>query len=179
MLRWVYGAFALSIFMSVGGTAAEARSKAVAIRPAAQTGPQAGELDGDYPMGVVVINTTERRLYYSLGDGKALVYKVAVGKQGFQWHGQSFISQKTRNPGWFPTARMRRAGAPKYVPPGPKNPLGPRAMYLGWGEYRIHGTNAPGSVGAAASSGCFRMLNADAIDLFDRVAVGAPVYVLR
>lgn len=158
--------------------AAEARAKKVAL-PAQTASPQEGNLAGDYPLGAVVINTTERRLYYSLGGGKALIYKVAVGKAGFQWYGQSWISQKTKNPGWYPTARMRRAGAPKYVAPGPRNPLGPRAMYLGWSEYRIHGTNAPGSVGGAASSGCFRMLNADAIDLFERVAVGAPVFVIR
>jgi lipoprotein-anchoring transpeptidase ErfK/SrfK len=76
---------------------------------------------------------------------------------------------------------MRRENPrlPKYVAPGPQNPLGPRAMYLGWSEYRIHGTNAPNSIGSAVSSGCFRMHNADAIDLFDRVHIGAPVIVQR
>lgn len=178
MVRWALAAVAALSVVVAAGTA-EARVKKVALPPAQSASPQEGELKGDYPIGAVVINTTERRLYYSLGNGKALVYRVAVGKAGFQWYGQSWISAKTKNPGWFPTARMRANGAPKYVPPGPRNPLGPRALYLGWSEYRIHGTNAPGSIGGAASSGCFRMLNADAIDLFDRVAVGAPVYVVR
>jgi lipoprotein-anchoring transpeptidase ErfK/SrfK len=74
---------------------------------------------------------------------------------------------------------MQAEGAPSYVPPGPHNPLGVRALYLGWSEYRIHGTNAPHTIGSASSSGCFRMLNADMTDLFDRVAIGAPVYVVQ
>jgi lipoprotein-anchoring transpeptidase ErfK/SrfK len=180
MVRWICGAFALSIFVSMSVTPADARARNVALKPErTAVGPELGELEGAYPMGAIVISTSQRRLYYSLGDGKALIYKVAVGKPEFQWYGQSWVSEKTKNPGWYPTERMQRQGAPKYVPPGPKNPLGPRAIYLGWTEYRIHGTNAPGSIGGAASSGCFRMLNADAIDLFDRVAVGAPVYVIR
>jgi lipoprotein-anchoring transpeptidase ErfK/SrfK len=132
-----------------------------------------------YPMGSIVIDTSERRLYYSLGNGQALKYKVAVGKPGYQWFGKTFIEKKKKDPGWSPTARMRRNGAPRYVPPGPRNPLGVRAIYLGWSEYRIHGTNAPSSIGRAASSGCIRMLNKDVSDLFERVHIGAPVYVIR
>jgi lipoprotein-anchoring transpeptidase ErfK/SrfK len=75
--------------------------------------------------------------------------------------------------------RRENPGLPISMGPGPRNPLGPRAIYLGWGEYRIHGTNAPHTIGSAASSGCFRMHNADAIDLFDRVHIGAPVIVLQ
>ena len=104
---------------------------------------------------------------------------VAVGKQGFQWFGQTFVQRKKKNPGWSPTARMRRMGYPRYVPPGPRNPLGVRAIYLGWTEYRIHGTTAPSSIGRAASSGCIRMHNDDVVDLFERVHIGAPVYVVR
>ncbi len=132
-----------------------------------------------YPMGSIVIDTSERRLYYSLGNGQALKYKVAVGKPGYQWFGKTFVEKKKKDPGWSPTARMRRNGAPRYVPPGPRNPLGVRAIYLGWSEYRIHGTNAPSSIGRAASSGCIRMLNKDVSDLFERVHIGAPVYVIR
>jgi lipoprotein-anchoring transpeptidase ErfK/SrfK len=131
-----------------------------------------------YPMGSIVIDTSQRRLYYSVGNGHAINYRVAVGKPRFQWFGETFVEKK-KDPGWYPTLRMRRAGAPRYVPPGPRNPLGVRAIYLGWSEYRIHGTNPPGSIGRAASSGCIRMLNKDVSDLFERVHIGAPVYVVR
>ncbi len=132
-----------------------------------------------YPMGSIIVDTAERRLYYSLGNGQAIKYKVAVGKPRFQWFGKTFVEKKKKDPGWYPTLRMRRAGAPRYVPPGPRNPLGERAIYLGWSEYRIHGTNAPSSIGRAASSGCIRMLNRDVKDLYERVHIGAPVYVIR
>jgi lipoprotein-anchoring transpeptidase ErfK/SrfK len=114
-----------------------------------------------------------------LDDGKAIRYRVAVGKPKMQWFGKTFVTMKRKNPGWTPTARMRRLGAPRYVPPGPKNPLGVRAIYLGWSEYRIHGTISPNSIGRAASSGCIRMLNRDVVDLFKRVHIGAPVDVIR
>jgi len=135
--------------------------------------------DGDYPVGTIIVRTTEKRLYYVLSEGQAVRYPVAVGEPRFQWAGELWVSSKQANPTWRPTARMRREnpGLPESVGPGPRNPLGPRAIYLGWGEYRIHGTNAPGSIGSAASSGCFRMHNADAVDLFDRVHLGAPVIV--
>ena len=132
-----------------------------------------------YPIGSIIVDTAGRRLYYSLGNGQAIKYKVAVGKPRFQWFGKTFVEKKKKDPGWYPTRRMRRAGYPRYVPPGPRNPLGVRAIYLGWGEYRIHGTNAPSSIGRAASSGCIRMLNEDVKDLFRRVHIGAPVYVIR
>jgi lipoprotein-anchoring transpeptidase ErfK/SrfK len=138
-------------------------------------------MEKPYPMGAIVISTSERRLYYSLGGGKALRYRVAVGKTGFQWSGETYVQNKVKNPGWTPppAMRARTPGLPVYMPPGPKNPLGIRAIYLGWTEYRIHGTNAPGSIGSAASSGCIRMLNSDVADLYERVHIGAPVYVLR
>lgn len=133
----------------------------------------------EFPIGSIVIDTSERRLYYSLGNGQAIKYKIAVGKPRHQWFGETFVEKKKKDPGWYPTARMRRAGAPRYVPPGPRNPLGVRAIYLGWTEYRIHGTNSPRSIGRAASSGCIRMLNKDVVDLFERVHIGAPVHVIR
>jgi lipoprotein-anchoring transpeptidase ErfK/SrfK len=135
-----------------------------------------------YPMGAIVVSTSERRLYYSLGNNVALRYAVAVGRQGAQWSGETFVQGKAVNPGWTPTANMRRRNPylPRHVRGGtPENPLGVRAIYLGWSEYRIHGTNAPGSIGTASSSGCIRMHNADVKDLFERVHIGAPVYVLR
>ena len=138
-------------------------------------------LEGEHAMGSIIINTSERKLYYVLGHGMALRYAVAVGKQGMQWSGETFVQSKRSNPGWTPTPRMRCADPwlPAYVPPGPKNPLGVRAIYLGWSEYRIHGTNMPGSIGRAASSGCIRMLNGDVMDLYERVHIGAPVIVTQ
>ncbi len=182
-MRFAAGASALVVAIAVSG-AAHAQQQAALNQPKQQqaqqqTWPQDAELKGDYPRGAIVINVSERRLYYALGDGKALVYRVAVGKAGFGWTGQSWVSAMTKNPAWYPTARMRAEGAPRYVAPGPSNPLGVRALYLGWSEYRIHGTNAPHTIGSASSSGCFRMLNADVTDLFERVAIGAPVYVVQ
>lgn len=140
---------------------------------------QVVSMDQPIPIGSIVIDTGGRQLFYSLGHGRAIRYPVAVGKRGFQWFGDTFVQHKRKNPGWSPTARMRRMGYPRYVAPGPRNPLGVRAIYLGWTEYRIHGTNAPGSIGRAASSGCIRMHNRDVVDLFERVHIGAPVYVVR
>lgn len=137
------------------------------------------ELLKKYPFGSIVVDTSERRLYYMLKGGKAIRYRVAVGKPKMQWFGNTFVTLKRKNPGWRPTPRMRRQGYPKYVPPGPRNPLGVRAIYLGWSEYRIHGTTSPRSIGRAASSGCIRMLNRDVIDLYERVHIGAPVHVIR
>jgi lipoprotein-anchoring transpeptidase ErfK/SrfK len=139
------------------------------------------EFDGDYGYGTIVIKTSEKRLYYALGNGKAIRYSVAVGSPRNQWFGTTWVSEKKEHPSWTPTPSMRRRNPrlPKYVAPGPKNPLGVRAMYLGWTAYRIHGTNAPGSIGHAVSNGCIRMLNEDVVDLFERVHIGAPVMVVR
>jgi lipoprotein-anchoring transpeptidase ErfK/SrfK len=133
----------------------------------------------DYGAGAIIIRTSEKRLYYTINDRQAIRYAVAVGKAGAQWSGITYVSTKVRNPSWRPTANMRRKNPrlPTYMAPGPRNPLGVRALYLDWGAYRIHGTNAPGSIGRAASSGCIRMNNGDVTDLFERVHVGAPVYV--
>ena len=161
------------------------RNQVVRAQPIVKISPvstkEMVDFDEDFPRGTIVVKSAEKKLYYTLGDGRAVRYAIAVGQPRFQWSGDLWISRKAENPGWNPTPRMRREnpGLPKYVGPGPRNPLGPRAMYLGWSEYRIHGTNAPHSIGSAASSGCFRMHNADAVDLFDRVHIGALVHVLR
>jgi lipoprotein-anchoring transpeptidase ErfK/SrfK len=160
------------------------QSRTASLPPAQAYGKTNGQLvdfEGEFERGTIVVRTLEKKLYYVLGDGQAMMYPVAVGKPVFQWSGNLWVSSKAAHPTWRPTARMRREnpGLPESVGPGAHNPLGPRAIYLGWGEYRIHGTNAPGSVGSEASSGCFRMHNADAIDLFDRVHIGAPVIVQR
>lgn len=132
--------------------------------------------------GAILIRTSERRLYLGLGGGRMRVYPVAVGKAGAQWHGDAVIGRKAVNPGWSPTARQRRLKhLPAHVRPGPANPLGVRALYLSRNGrptlYRIHGTNAPASIGRSVSSGCIRMRNADVIDLYARVPTGTRVSV--
>ncbi len=135
--------------------------------------------DAGFEPGSIVIRTAERKLYLVVAPGVALRYDVAVGRPEEQWFGQSWVSKKRLDPTWVPTADMRAANPslPVSVGPGPKNPLGVRAMNLGWGTYRIHGTNSPRSIGSAASAGCFRMRNVDVSDLFERVHVGAQVFV--
>lgn len=135
------------------------------------------------PPGTIVISTSQRRLYYVLGNGRALKYAVGVGKEGFGWNGQDRITDKRHWPDWRPPEEMRRREAlkgqmlPAYVEGGPNNPLGARALYIGDTLYRIHGTNQPWTVGQAVSSGCIRMTNEDVIDLYERVTVGAKVIV--
>ncbi len=130
-----------------------------------------------------MINTTERRLYYLLGDGKALRYAVGVGREGLEWSGRDTISSKRDWPDWRPPAEMRTREAskgrflPARVAGGPNNPLGARALYIGNTLYRVHGTNQPWTVGQANSSGCIRMTNEDVIDLYDRVKIGAQIIV--
>ena len=134
----------------------------------------------DYPPGSIVVVNAERALYYVLGNGQALRYPVAVGTPEEIWPGDSVLTRKRKHPGWGPTRSQRKAdpSLPRYVPPGPDNPLGSCALYLGWGVYRIHGTNLPNSIGTAVSSGCIRMLNQDVIDLYRRVPLGSKVVVV-
>ncbi|MCC2112850.1 MAG: L,D-transpeptidase [Hyphomicrobiales bacterium] len=152
---------------------------AIAQASAARETREVVDYQSDYEKGTIVIDTSERHLYYVLGDGKALRYSVAVGTPQNQWFGETHVARKRENPSWTPTPdmRARNPNLPNYVPPGPKNPLGVRAIYLGWSAYRIHGTTAPWSIGRAASNGCIRMLNEDVTDLYERVHVGAPVIV--
>ncbi len=136
------------------------------------------------PTGSIVIDSSERYLYLITGQGTALRYGVAVGREGYEWEGSMKITRKVEWPDWKPPkemiAREKKKGKnlPAVVKGGPGNPLGARALYLGRSEYRIHGTNAPKSIGQAASSGCIRMLNEHVIDLYDRVKVRARVVVL-
>ncbi len=131
--------------------------------------------------GSIVVNTKERRLYYVLGEGRALRYGIGVGRPGFTWSGVRTVTEKKEWPGWTPPAQMlkRRPDLPRYMPGGPENPLGARAMYLGSTLYRIHGSNEPESIGQAVSSGCFRLTNDDVKDLYDRVKVGARVVIMQ
>jgi len=131
--------------------------------------------------GTIVINTSERRLYFVMGDGKAVRYGVGVGRPGFDWAGSQSITRKAEWPGWTPPPQMlkRRPDLPRHMVGGPDNPLGARALYLGSTLYRIHGSNEPETIGQAVSSGCIRMLNEDVIDLYERVKVGTRVVVAR
>jgi lipoprotein-anchoring transpeptidase ErfK/SrfK len=134
------------------------------------------------PAGVIVVRTNERRLYLTLGDGRAIRYPVAVGMRGRQWSGTARIDGKYVEPAWSPPAEVKRAkpSMPDVIPPGPNNPMGLRAMTLDRGQYAIHGTTQGmrASIGSAASFGCIRMYNEDVVDLFERVPVGTQVVVL-
>ncbi|TDT99520.1 L,D-transpeptidase-like protein [Azorhizobium sp. AG788] len=137
--------------------------------------------DAKYQPGSIVVNTAQRRLYFVTAPGQAMEYGVGVGRDGFQWSGVKTVSAKKEWPSWTPPEQMlkRRPDLPRYMPGGIENPLGARAMYLGSSLYRIHGSNEPETIGQAVSSGCIRMTNDDVIDLYNRVKVGATVYVMR
>jgi lipoprotein-anchoring transpeptidase ErfK/SrfK len=132
------------------------------------------------PPGTIVIDTAHTFLYLTLGSGTAIRYGIGVGRSGFTWSGIETISRKTEWPDWIPPAEMiaRQPYLPRWVGGGPGNPLGARALYLGNTAYRIHGTNAPQSIGKHVSSGCIRLRNEDVTDLYDRVGVGTKVVVL-
>jgi len=136
-------------------------------------------IGGIYAPGMIVIRTHERRLFLTLGNGEAVSYPVAVGKPGKQWRGYARVDGKYVRPAWSPPDEVKRdkPWMPAVIPPGPHNPMGERALTLDRGEYAIHGTNMPTSIGKFASYGCIRMFNADIIDLYDRVAVGTVVLV--
>jgi lipoprotein-anchoring transpeptidase ErfK/SrfK len=130
--------------------------------------------------GSIIISTKSNELYYVLGSGKAVKYRVATARKGFEWVGTHKVSSKTQWPDWRPPAEMRarHPELPVFMAGGPKNPLGARAMYLGSSIYRIHGTNEPKSIGKSASSGCIRMLNEDVTELYRLVKIGAEVTVI-
>ena len=135
---------------------------------------------GDEAPGTIIINTGERRLYYVLGGGQAIRYGIGVGRIGFTWAGVTRVSAKKEWPDWTPPDEMlkRQPYLPHFMPGGPNNPLGARAMYLGSTLYRIHGSNEPWTIGHNVSSGCIRMRNVDVIDLYGRVKIGTKVVVL-
>ena len=137
--------------------------------------------NGSEAPGSIVVSTQERRLYFVMGDGKALRYGVGVGRPGFEWSGAKTITNKREWPDWTPPPEMlrRRPDLPRHMVGGPENPLGARAMYLGSSLYRIHGSNEPDTIGQAVSSGCIRMTNDDVTDLYTHVKVGTTVTVMR
>jgi lipoprotein-anchoring transpeptidase ErfK/SrfK len=156
---------------------------------AAVTAPQSADAreivafrDNSYSAGTIVVRTNERRLYYIMGDGRAVRYPVGVGKSGKAWTGTARIDGKYLKPDWSPPAEVKRDNPklPNVIPGGsPRNPMGVAAMTLSGGEYAIHGTNMPGSVGGFVSYGCIRMYNQDILDLYSRVSVGTSVAVTR
>ncbi|KRQ14038.1 ATP synthase [Bradyrhizobium pachyrhizi] len=168
-----------------------------AVQPPSQSMPRAQEEDRSvelparlrrqvvaYPTreapGTIIIDTPHTYLYLVLGNGQAMRYGIGIGRDGFTWSGTQTITKKAEWPDWTPPPEMiaRQPYLPRHMAGGPGNPLGARAMYLGGTIYRIHGTNAPETIGTRVSSGCLRLTNADVSDLYSRVSVGTKVIVL-
>jgi lipoprotein-anchoring transpeptidase ErfK/SrfK len=167
MVRWIAGACALAV-MSVAASAPAAAREIVNFNEGSA--------------GTIVIKTGQRRLYYVLGDGRAIRYPVGVGRAGKQWMGSAYIDGKYLKPAWSPPAEVKRdkPRIPDVIAGGsPRNPMGAAALTLNRGQYAIHGTNAPGSVGGFVSYGCIRMYNHDITDLYTRVSFGTRVEVTR
>lgn len=159
------------ILLAMLWAAAPARAEATLVAVAA-----------DMAAGTIVVRTAERALYLVLPDGQALRYSVGVGRPDRQWIGTTAITGKYVRPNWAPPAAIRRDSPdlPAVIPGGsPANPMGAAALTLSGGDYAIHGTNRPDSIGGFVSYGCIRMSNADIVDLFDRVDLGTPVIVTR
>ncbi len=131
--------------------------------------------------GTIVVNTEQRFLYLVQGHNRAIRYGIGVGRDGFQWSGVHRITRKAEWPDWVPPSEMikRQPYLPRFMAGGPGNPLGARALYIGATVYRLHGTNQPQTIGHAVSSGCFRLVNPDIIDLYARVPIGTKVVVLH
>ncbi|MGA8170437.1 MAG: L,D-transpeptidase [Methylocystis sp.] len=152
------------------------------MEPRGQVNPLYLRTEVDYSGGApgsIVIDTGSKYLYYMKSSGRAIRYGIGVGRPGFEWSGVKTISRKAEWPDWTPPPEMlaRRPDLPRFMPGGPENPLGARALYLGSSMYRIHGTNEPDTIGQNVSSGCIRMMNEDVTDLYERVAIGARVVV--
>ena len=150
---------------------------------AAQARGELVTVSDSYTPGTIVVRTGERALYYFVGPGEAIRYPVGVGRAGMQWSGTAFIDGKYIRPAWEAPESIRKdySRLPAVVPGGsPQNPMGVAAMTLsGGGQYAIHGTNAPGTIGHFVSHGCIRMYNPDITDLYNRVSVGTRVVVTR
>jgi lipoprotein-anchoring transpeptidase ErfK/SrfK len=159
-------------------------------QPGYQPTPEEEQLTGAYEKqevffrtkeapGTIIIDTQDRFLYLIQPGNRALRYGIGVGREGFQWSGLQKISRKQEWPDWRPPPEMitRQPYLPRFMAGGPGNPLGARAMYLGATVYRIHGTNQPQTIGHAVSSGCFRLVNEDVIDLYNRVPMGTRVII--
>jgi lipoprotein-anchoring transpeptidase ErfK/SrfK len=196
-MRFSIGLLAIVITSSLLGTCAASSAPKAARESASESSGQVWSLqtpfgiiyeripsqEVDYPStrpaGTIVVNISKRRLYYVLGDGRAISYGIAVGMEGYGWSGVSTVSAKREWPDWTPTPNIlkRFPNLPRHMAGGPDNPLGARALYLGGTLYRIHGTNEPWKLGGGVSSGCIRLSNDDIIDLYNRTKIGATVIV--
>ena len=166
--------FALSLIAAITVGAAAVSSPALARETV--------NFSGEYMPGTVVVKHSQRKLYYVVGGGKAIAYPVGVGKSGKSWYGTRYIDSKRMRPAWSPPAEVKRdvPSLPNVIPGGsPANPMGVAALTLSGGEYAIHGTNVPRSIGGYVSYGCIRMHNEDILDLFDRVSYGTRVVVTQ
>jgi lipoprotein-anchoring transpeptidase ErfK/SrfK len=196
VLRGTLAAAVAVLAFHASGTIAVAQQVAVNAEETVNTGGQTAgvpstdeELPGETRQvvpfhtneapGTIIIDTGERYLYLVQPNDLAIRYGIGVGRVGFQWSGVERVSQKQEWPDWRAPSEMvgRQPYLPRFMAGGPGNPLGARALYLGHTVFRIHGTNQPDTIGHAVSSGCFRLDNADVIDLYDRVQVGAKVLV--
>lgn len=157
----------------------EERSASATSRGGSPIKKQIVDYETTQKPGTIIIETGERRLYLVLEGGKAMKYGIGVGRDGFTWSGTHRITRKAEWPGWTPPPAMRKRvpDLPAYMPGGPDNPLGARALYIGSTLYRVHGTSEPWSIGQAVSSGCIRLTNEDVTDLYERVQVGAKIIV--
>ena len=186
--------FLVAAVVALAANAASAQPRELAIedQPGYEPSRSEEELDGALqrqmvffrttePAGTVVIFTSQRFLYLVQGNSRAIRYGIGVGREGFQWAGLLKISRKAEWPDWTPPPEMiaRQPYLPRFMAGGPGNPMGARALYLGSTIYRLHGTNQPQTIGHAVSSGCFRLVNNDIIDLYERVPVGTKVVVLQ
>ncbi|HEV2573045.1 L,D-transpeptidase [Methylocella sp. CPCC 101449] len=198
MRPWLAAAMVATVTLLAPSFAQAQAASAAAQRETMNVGDEPGRIsteetiirDGPYarqlvffrsnePPGTLVIHTSERFIYYVLGNNRALRYGIGVGREGFQWSGLVKVSRKAEWPDWTPPPEMitRQPYLPRFMAGGPGNPMGARAMYLGSTVYRIHGTNQPETIGQSISSGCFRLANGDVIDLFSRTNVGAKVII--
>jgi lipoprotein-anchoring transpeptidase ErfK/SrfK len=189
-LAWIPAALALCVALLPSPTAAQRDYSGLEDQPGYVPNEAEERLQPQFqrqmvlyrttePPGTIIVHTSERFLYLVQGNGRAMRYGIGVGREGFQWQGLLKISRKQEWPDWTPPPEMiaRQPYLPRFMAGGPGNPMGARALYLGATVYRIHGTNQPQTIGSAVSSGCFRLVNNDVIDLFERVPVGTKVVV--
>lgn len=189
-LAWIPAALALCVAMLPSPTSAQRDYSGLEDQPGYVPNAAEEQLQPQFqrqmvlyrttePPGTIIVHTSERFLYLVQGNGRAVRYGIGVGREGFQWQGLLKISRKQEWPDWTPPPEMiaRQPYLPRFMAGGPGNPMGARALYLGNTVYRIHGTNQPQTIGSAVSSGCFRLVNNDVVDLFERVPVGTKVVV--
>jgi len=179
MLSTNFAVFLL-LFLATCFGAGQVHSQGFSLFGPPSSGKQTVKLQANEQPGTIIVSFGDRKLYKILKKGKAISYPIAVPRNISRWEGVLSVSYKKENPSWTPTPAMLRENPklPSYVPGGhPRNPLGVRALYLGSTLYRIHGTDAPWTIGQAVSKGCIRMYNNDVVDLYDKTNIGTKVVV--